>query len=227
MRRSPRRTIGGQTLGEEIANAVTHGIGALLSLAGLVLLLALAISEGGSLRVSAAAVFGATLVLVFLSSAFYHALREGRAKRVFLLLDHCAIFLLIAGTYTPVALLALPADPGRPILLAIWILAVFGIVFKVVSFLAGALERWDGFSVLFYLAMGWFGLFWAGGALFGLLDPSAMAWILAGGLVYSAGVVFYFWERLPFGHAVWHLFVLAGSACHFTAVFFHVLPAGA
>jgi hemolysin III len=212
---------------EELANAVTHGIGAVLSTGGLVLLIVLAVEVGDFSSLVAATVYGASLVLVFLASAVYHGLRHGKAKRVFLLLDHCAIFLLIAGTYTPIALLALPADPGRPLLVAIWGLAVLGVILKVAAFRTAGLDRWNGVSAVLYLAMGWFGLLWAGGSLLESLHPSAFGWLLAGGIVYSIGVLFYFWERLPFGHAVWHLFVLIASACHFAAVFYYVLPPGA
>jgi hemolysin III len=212
------------SLAEEIANAVTHGIGAALAVAGLVVLVLLAAQTGSGAALAAALIYGGALVLLYLASTLYHGIPHRPTKAVMLLLDHCAIFVLIAGTYTPFALLAFPPEHGRPLLVAIWSLAGLGIAVKVAAFFLRALERFDGLSVLFYLAMGWLGLGWGADIMFASLSTGALAWLFAGGLLYTAGVAFYRWERLPFNHAVWHLFVLGASACHFASVAGYVLP---
>ena len=201
-----------QSLGEEIANSVSHGIGLLASLAASPSLLASASRRGEPLAVIGAAVFAATLVLLFSASTLYHALKAGKAKRVFRVLDHSAVFLLIAGTYTPFTLGALRGPWGWTLLGLVWSLAAFGIV---LTALAGF--RYPRLSTGVYLGMGWLMLIaikplWLGVPLSGVL------WLLSGGVAYTAGVLFLRAHRLPYSHFVWHCFVLAGSACHFIAV---------
>jgi len=210
------------TVLEEIANAVTHGIGAAAALAGLVLLVMLAVVKGGPAEITALTIYGVTLFLLYLASTLYHSVRHEKLKDFFHHCDHACIFLLIAGTYTPLTLLVLGGGWGWGLLIAIWSIALFGIAFK---FVAGA-GRYRGFSVGLYLGMGWLGVI-AIGPILASMDPAGV-WLLAlGGLAYTAGVPFYLWERLPFNHAVWHLFVLTGSACHFAMIALYTLPATA
>lgn len=206
------------TPGEELANALTHGIGLALSIAGLVVLVTLSAARGDMWGVTSTAIFGATLVLLYLTSTLYHSLRGEQLKRLLRKFDHAAIFLLIAGTYTPFLLVNLRGPWGWSLLGVIWALAVAGVVVK--FWLAG---RFKLGSTLLYLGMGWLIVI----ALRPMLRtvPEGALWLLlAGGLCYSAGTVFYLWKRLPYHHAVWHLFVLGGSACHFFAVFAAVIP---
>jgi hemolysin III len=207
-----------QTTGEEIANSVTHGIGAGLAAAGLSVLVTLAALQGDPWRVVSFSIYGATLVLLYLASTLYHGFRGPRVKRVFQTLDHSAIFLLIAGTYTPFSLVTLRGPWGWTLFGLIWGLAVTGIVLQAV-----APDRYRIAQVLLYVVMGWLALI-AIKPLIESLPAGGMAWLVAGGLSYTLGVGFYAWKRLPFGHAVWHLFVLGGSVCHFFCMILHVLP---
>lgn len=203
-------------MGEEIANSATHGVGAALSVAGLVVLVVIAALRGTALQVLACAVYGATLVLLYLSSTLYHALTNGRAKRVFRILDHASIYLLIAGTYTPFTLVALRGAWGWSLFGVVWALAVAGVVLK--CFFTG---RFHALSTTVYVLMGWLAVV-AIRPLLGAIPWSGFLWLLAGGLLYTLGVVF-FASRRRYAHAVWHLFVLAGSACHFLAVYRYIL----
>jgi hemolysin III len=201
-----------QSLGEEIANSVSHGVGLLASLAAIPSFLAAASRRGAPLAIIGATVFAATLVLLYSASTLYHALPDSRAKRVFRVLDHSAVFLLIAGTYTPFTLGALRGPWGWTLLGLVWSLAAFGIV---LTALAGF--RYPRLSTGVYLGMGWLMLIaikplWLGVPLAGVL------WLLAGGVAYTAGVLFLRARRLRYSHFVWHCFVLTGSACHFIAV---------
>lgn len=206
--------------GEEAAHAITHGVGLAASVAGLVALVTAASLRGDARHVVGAAVFGTTLVLLYGASTLYHGLREPRTKRVFQRLDHAAIFLLIAGTYTPFTLVSLRGAWGWSLLGAVWGLAVLGIG------LEAALPRRRGLlSPLLHLVMGWMVVI-AAEPLMTALHPAGLTLLALGGAAYTAGVLFYAWERLPYNHAVWHLFVLAGSACHFGAVLGYVIPRG-
>jgi hemolysin III len=201
-----------KSLREEVANAVTHGTGLVLSVGAAPVLVALGVIYGTALHVVAYAIYGATLVLLYAASTLYHAFQRPRVKQALRVLDHAAIYLLIAGTYTPVTLVSLEARWGLTLFGVVWALALAGCVFKV--FFTGQFERT---STALYLAMGWVVVL-AVGPVLEALPGAAFAWLLAGGLCYSGGVVFYAWERLPYNHAVWHLFVLAGSVCHFVAI---------
>ena len=209
-----------ETLLEEIANAVTHGVGAALSVAALAILVALAAVDGGAGAIAAAAIYGTTLVLAYTSSTLYHGVWHRRAKQVFLAFDHCAIFLLIAGTYTPVTLIALPQPLGSILCAVLWSLAASGIALRL------WLGKLSALLIPFFLAMGWIGFFWSG-TVFESIGASGWWLLLAGGIAYTGGLAFYAWRRMPFNHAVWHLFVLAGSVLHFFAVVDHVLPLAA
>ena len=211
-----------QSAGEEIANSVTHGAGLLDSLAALPVLVLAAGARGDRWQLAGALVFGAALVLLYLTSALYHALPAGRAKRAWRVADHAAIYLLIAGTYTPFTLGALRGPWGWALLGAIWTLAAGGIAAKcTVGF------RHPRLSTALYLGMGWL-IVLALRPLVAHVAPAGLAWILAGGACYTGGVAFYAADtRLRYGHALWHLCVLAGSVCHFFAVLWHAAPRAA
>lgn len=204
-----------QTLGEEIVNSVTHGIGLLLALCALPILVAAAVRRGDAANVVGANVFGATLVLLYLASTVYHALPQNKAKRVFQLFDHAAIFLLIAGTYTPFTLGVLRGAWGWTLLALVWGMAIFGVVLKAVS---GTKCR--RLSMCLYLAMGWLVLI-AVRPVLASVPPLGLVWIAAGGVAYTSGVAFFAAERMRYSHCVWHVFVLAGSVCHVFAVLWY------
>ena len=210
-----------QTIGEEIANGVTHGIGVALAVAALSILVTLAAERGGDAwRIVSFSVYGATLILLYLASTLYHSFQNPKLKRLFNLLDHAAIFLLIAGTYTPFTLVTLRGAWGWTLFGIIWGLAVLGILFKVFF-----IDRLRVVSVFFYVGMGLIVLI-AIDPLLDVLSLRGLMWLSIGGLSYLIGVVFYLWKRLPYGHMVWHLFVLGGSICHFFGILWHVLPEG-
>ncbi len=208
------------TRGEEIANSLTHGLGLALSVAGLSVLVTFASMWGDGWRVTGCAIFGTSLVLLYGASTLYHALRSPRTKHLLRVLDHAAIFVLIAGTYTPFLLANLRGPWGWSLFGVVWALAVVGMILKL--FLTG---RFPLFSALVYLFMGWLVLV-ATKPMVELVPLGSLAMLLAGGLAYTAGTVFYLWERLPYHHAIWHVFVLAGSACHFFAVLGVVVARG-
>ncbi|MCU7851407.1 MAG: hemolysin III family protein [Candidatus Thiodiazotropha sp. (ex Monitilora ramsayi)] len=206
------------TLGEEIAHAVSHGVGILLSIAGLTVLVAFSSLYGDAWHITSSSIYGATLVLLYTASTLYHGIPESKGKQVLQRLDHAAIFLLIAGTYTPFTLVNLRGGWGWTLFGLVWGVAIVGIVLEV-----AIKKRIKWLSISLYLGLGWVVLI----AIKPLLDSVAtggLILLLAGGLFYSLGVIFYVWKRLAYHHAVWHLFVLAGSVLHFFAVFFYVLP---
>lgn len=197
---------------EERANAITHGIGALAALVGGSVLVTLAAAYGNGWQLGSAIVFSITLVLLYLASTLYHLSHDRVTKGRLKVFDHCAIFLLIAGTYTPFTLVGLREDGGWWLFTAIWSLAVAGVVFKL--FFTG---RFKGVSTLIYIGMGWMAVL-AIKPFLRQIPPDTLGWLLAGGLAYTLGTVFYMSKRIPFAHAIWHGFVLLGSACHFVAV---------
>jgi len=204
--------------GDELASSIVHGIGIVLSIGGLAALVALSAMHGGARDVVASAVYGATLVLLYTASTLYHAVPVARAKPVLRTLDHIAIYLLIAGTYTPFTLIALPGRWGWSLFAAVWTLAALGSVLEF-----GALKRFRKLSVLLYIGMGWIGMI-AFKPLMAHLQTGGMLLLIAGGLAYTLGVPFYLWRRMPYHHSVWHGFVLAGSVLHFLAVLLYVIP---
>jgi hemolysin III len=204
------------TPGEELAHAVSHGVGIVLAIAGLTGLVAVAATTGDAWQVAAAAVYGATLVLLYTASTLYHAIPEPRAKRVLRVLDHSAIYLAIAGTYTPFTLGPLRGPWGWALFGVVWTGAVAGIVFKSV-----AIERAPALSVALYVAMGW-SIVVAFRPLVETVAPGGVALLVAGGLCYTGGLLFYA-RPLRWHHFVWHLFVLAGSALHYLAVLLFVV----
>ena len=196
---------------EELANALTHGVGALAALAGGTVMVTLAALRGDGWQLAGAIVFSTSLVLLYLASTLYHAAKQLSAKARLKVLDHCAIYLLIAGTYTPFTLVDLRGTLGWSLFAAIWVLAFSGVVFKL--FFTG---RFKGLSTGIYIAMGWLGIV-AIRPMLRVLDDATLGWLLAGGLTYTLGTVFYL-RSSRFSHAVWHLFCIAGSACHYVAV---------
>ena len=208
------------TMGEEFANALTHGFGLLLSLGGLVVLVAAA-SALGVRELASCGIYGASLIMVYTTSTLYHSATHIDAKRLLRTLDHVAIFLLIAGTYTPFVLIALRGAWGWTLFAIVWTLAVLGVVFELT-----ALRRYRRAMIALYVAMGWVGLI----ALKPLIAalPAAGLWLLfGGGVSYTFGVLFYVWRTLRYHHAIWHLFVLGGSVLQYLAVLWYVLPARA
>jgi hemolysin III len=204
------------SVGEEVAHALTHGLGLVASVGGLVTLVAAAWLRGDTWHIVGCSIFGATLVLLYAASTLYHGARSPRVKRFFRRLDHAAIFLLIAGTYTPFTLVSLRGGWGWTLLVIVWGLAILGIVLEV----AGHTRR---FSLALHLAMGWLGVI-AAEPLVRSLHPDGLLLLALGGAAYTLGVVFYIWRRLPYNHAVWHLFVMVGSLCHFACVLDYVIP---
>lgn len=201
-----------QSTGEEIANSVSHGIGLLGALTVTPILIVVASQRGGATGVVAASVFGATMILMYLMSTLYHALPESRAKWVFSTLDHCSIYVLIAGSYTPFTLVVLGGGWGWSMSGAIWGLAIVGIVFKALGRM-----RHPALSTTIYVVMGWL-LIIAIKPLWHQLPLGGVIWLAAGGIAYTLGVVFYATTGFRYSHLVWHLFVLAGTTCHCIAV---------
>lgn len=206
------------TRGEEIANSITHGVGMALAIAGLAVLTAYASLHGDAWHVVSCSIFGAALILLYLASTLYHAIQGPKAKAILRILDHAAILVLIAGTYTPFTLVSLRGPWGWSLFGIIWGLAVVGIVLE-----ASRLRRFRAALIALYVVMGW--------AVVAAVKPmmanvgSGGLWLLlAGGLAYTGGIGFYLWRRLPYHHAIWHLFVLAGSILHYFAVLLYVIP---
>jgi hemolysin III len=206
------------SFGDELASSVIHGIGIVLSIAGLATLVAFAALHGDALAVVACAVFGTSLVLLYTASTLYHSISLPAAKPALRALDHIAIYLLIAGTYTPFTLIALPGSWGWSLFAAVWALALAGIALEL-----GLLRRYHKLAVLLYVGMGWIGMI-AFKPLSAHLQAGGMLLLIGGGVAYTLGVPFYLWRRLPYHHALWHVFVLAGSVLHFLAVLLYVIP---
>lgn len=202
----------------EFINSITHGLGILASIAGLIMLLLRAARAENVWMFVGFSLYGASSILLFISSTLYHALQVGKVKSFFRYIDHGSIYLLIAGTYTPFALISLSGSLGWSLFGTIWGLALFGILFDALTS-----ERFPKFGVATYVLMGWLALI----ALPGLLNQLGvvgLSLLISGGLVYTLGIVFYTWKALPYNHAIWHLFVLGGGAFHYFTVYFFVVP---
>jgi len=212
---APRTNERLQTLGEEIANSVSHGLGLALAIAATPVLVIAAMRAGSAWNMVGVSVFASSMMLLYLASTFYHALPSNKAKQVFRVLDHGAIFLLIAGTYTPFTLGVMRGPWGWTLFGLVWALALFGLTTKAVI---GAHHRW--LSVPLYLAMGWLALIAAPQILM-RVPLSGLIWLLAGGISYTAGVAFFAAHRLRYSHLMWHIFVIAGTVCHFFAVLWY------
>jgi len=204
--------------GEELANSVSHGIGIALAIVGLVLLVVYASLRGTAWHIAGVSVYGAMMVALYSASTLYHSVRSPRARHVLRIIDHSSIYLLIAGTYTPFTLVSLRGGWGWTLFGLVWGFALVGIVVK--AFFVG---RLDVVSTIAYLVMGWLVII-AIRPMMAHVPAGGLFWLVMGGILYSGGTIFYLWRRLPFHHAVWHLFVLGGSVCHFFAVFWYVVP---
>lgn len=203
---------------EEIANGVTHAIGTLLSISGLVLMLVFSVKYGDVYHIVSSAIFGTTLILLYSASTLYHLVPHNRAKLVFQQLDHSMIYLLIAGTYTPYTLVNLRGPWGWSIFCIVWGLSLTGLLLELVL-----PKRITWLSLSLYLSLGWM-IIIAMKPLVAGLAGGGLALLVCGGLFYSIGVIFYVWKSLFLQHAIWHLFVMAGSLCHFFSIFFYVIP---
>lgn len=209
-----KKTYRNLTIGEEIFNGITHGIGTLLSIAALVILIVAAVTKGNVWHIVSFSIFGGTLVLLYLSSTLYHSITNVNVKNIFARLDHASIFLLIAGTYTPFLLTTLRGSLGWTLFGVIWGLAITGVVIRSIY-----LNKFRKLMVGIYVGMGW--LFVSAIVpLINSLSLTSIIFLFAGGLFYTVGVVFYVWRDLKFGHGIWHLFVLAGSISHFFSVLY-------
>ncbi len=202
---------------EEIANAITHGLGVLLSVAVTSILLVFAVWKGTEVHIVSFAVFGGTMLTLYSASTLVHAFPKGRVKDLFEIMDHAAIYLFIAGTYTPIVLIVVGGALGWTLFGVVWGLAIFGVVFKVFF-----TKKFVVLSTLGYVAMGWLITF-AFQDISANMPPAGIQLLVAGGIIYTLGSIFYVWRSFPFHHAVWHLFVLAGSVMHFLMMFY-VLP---
>jgi len=207
----------GYSLAEEIANSIRHGIGLVFGIVGLVLLLIQAVDANANvMAITSYSLYGGSMILLFLASTLYHAIPHARAKIWLKKFDHCAIYLLIAGTYTPFLLVGLDSPLARTLMIVIWGLALLGILFKLTI-----AHRFKVLSLVTYLAMGWLSLI----VIYQLTEKLALGGVTllaAGGIVYSLGVIFYVCKRIPYNHAIWHGFVLGGSVCHFLAIYLYV-----
>ncbi len=202
---------------EELANSLTHGAGLALSIAGFIVLVVLAAMRGSAWRIVSCAVYGSTLICLYTASTLYHSIHSRQLKRVLKICDHSAIYLLIAGTYTPFLLVNLRGSWGWSLFAVIWGLAMAGILFKV-----WFVEHFSVLSTVVYVLMGWLALVAVKPMLLSI-PHSGLLWLLAGGVLYTVGVVFYAWKKIPYNHAIWHGFVLAGSTCHYFAVLCSVI----
>lgn len=202
---------------EEIAHAITHGIGALLSIAGLVLLIVFASLKGNPWLIVSVTIFGVSMLLMYLSSTIVHSLPKGKWKDIFQIFDHSSIYLFIAGTYTPFLLVHLRSEIGWILFGIIWGIALSGIVFKIFF-----VKKFFVLSTIFYIVMGWLVvLVW--GPLTVVMDGAGLMLLGIGGIFYTVGALFYMWRRIPYHHVIWHLFVLAGSTFHFFSIFYYVI----
>jgi len=205
-----------QTKQEELWNTMTHGFGALLGIAGLVLLIVFETSKT-NYSLGAVIAYGLSIIILFSASALYHSVKNEKHKHTFRVIDHISIYFLIAGTYTPVLLITLQDSLGWPLFYAVWGIAAFGIILKL--FFTG---RFEIFSTLLYLVMGWLIVF-DFSTLNDLMAPQGIYWLAAGGAAYTIGIVFYSMSSKPFFHVIWHVFVLVGAICHFFMIFGYVI----
>lgn len=206
------------TFGEEIANSVTHGIGAALSIAAIIALLACCRQNSDIWRVLGFSIYGISLFALYMASTLYHAVTGDRLKKLFRMLDHSTIFLLIAGTYTPVLLIAMRGAWGWSLFVLIWTMAVAGLIYELFF-----IDRYKWISLSIYAVMGWLAII-AIKPMMAMLPEGLLQWIIMGGLLYTGGIIFYIWRKLPYHHAIWHLFVLGGSTFHFVGMLLHLAP---
>jgi len=213
-------TPGHYSIGEEIAHTATHAVGLLLSIAGLTVLVTFSAQNGNTWHIVSTSVFGATLIMLYATSTLYHGIPHAKAKPILQRLDHAAIYLLIAGTYTPFTLVSLRGEWGWTLFGLVWSIAIAGVMLELIS-----KQRYKRVSIGLCLGLGWLVLI-AIKPLLRSVEPGGLLLLLAGGLSYSFGVIFYVWKSLPYHHAIWHLFVLAGSVLQFFSILFFVVPTG-
>lgn len=206
---------------EEIANVATHGLGLLLAIAAAAIGCVVAVETGSLLRVVTVAIFTAALVLTYFASTGFHFFGRSPRRHRWRLLDHASIYTLIAATYTPIMLVAVGGTWGWSIVTLVWLMAIVGVTLKVVTI--GRYDRFEKIDTGLYLAMGWMSLV-AIVPIWMNLSATALTWLFIGGLAYSGGCIFFLWDRLPYNHAIWHLFVLLGSLCHYVVIVGHVVP---
>ncbi len=202
---------------EELFNSISHGAGTVFAITALVLLSVFSGLTGDAWKIVGSVIYGVSLIALFLASTLYHGFRPGKTKNIFEIMDHSAIFILIAGTYTPFTLVNLRGAVGWSIFGIVWGLTLIGIIFKIFF-----IRKFVVFSTLLYIAMGWLIVF-AIGPLSETLSSGGLFWLVLGGILYTAGTPFYIIRKIPYHHAIWHLFVLAGSFAHFICVFFFVI----
>lgn len=205
---------------EEIFNSITHGLGVIFGIVALTILLFIAINDGNVSEIVGFSIYGVCIILMFLSSTLYHSFTIEKVKKVLRVFDHSSIFLFIAGTYTPIVLLTLEGGLRIGILVGIWSIAIAGVLFKIFTF--GKYDRLKRASVIIYIAMGWFAIV----PIKQIINATSLSffyWILAGGLLYTIGTIFYSNKRIPLNHGIWHLFVLAASITHFIGIALHLV----
>lgn len=207
------------TLGEEIANSITHGIGILFGVAALTILLVLSIKKREVLSIVSFSIYGLCIILMYLFSTLYHSIRNPRAKKILRVFDHSSIYLFIAGTYTPIGLLAMEGYLRIIVLATVWTIAIFGVAFKIITH--AKMDNFKRLSLALYLGMGWIAVFTIR-PIINMTSFRFFVWILTGGLLYTLGTIFYSIKKLPYGHAIWHVFVLSASVVHFLGILLHL-----
>lgn len=200
---------------EEIINGVTHGIGVVFGIVALTILLVMSIKKGDVPSIVSFSIYGACIILMFLSSTLYHSFTIDKVKKILRTFDHSSIFLFIAGTYTPIAILTLKGNLRVGILVAIWSIAIAGVIFKIFTY--GKFDKYKALSLVLYIGMGWAAIIPVK-AIINATSINFFYWILAGGLLYTLGTIFYSIKKIPYNHAIWHLFVLAASVMHFLGI---------
>lgn len=207
------------TLGEEIANGITHGIGVIFGIVSLVVLLMLSIESGNTVAIVAFSIYGACFILMYLCSTLYHSITNEKAKKILRVFDHSSIFLFIAGSYTPIALLTMTGYLRIGILVATWSIALLGVIFKILTY--NKFDKFRVVSLIMYIGMGWLAVFTVK-PIIEMTSIGYFMWILAGGLLYTLGTIFYGLKKIPYNHAIWHIFVLAASAAHFVGMLLYL-----
>ena len=215
---SQNKPFSSESLSERLFNTITHGIGFVLSIVALVLMVVYASYNSDAWGIVGVSIFGSTLILLYMSSTLYHAFSNGRVKQIFKTLDQSFIYLLIAGTYTPVLLITLRNTLGWTVFGLVWAMAIGGITHRIFFF-----DKLKKLSLVSYILMGWLSLI-VFKSLLNAAPAELVVWLLIGGAFYTGGIIFYSWEKLPFNHAIWHLFVLGGSFSHFIGIYIYLIP---
>ena len=214
---SQNKPFSSESLSERLFNTITHGIGSILSIVALVLMVVYASYNSDAWSIVGVSIFGSTLILLYMSSTLYHAFSNGRVKQIFKTLDQSFIYLLIAGTYTPVLLITLRNTLGWTVFVLVWAMAIGGITHRIFFF-----DKLKKLSLISYIVMGWLSLI-VFKSLLNAAPAELVIWLLIGGAFYTGGIIFYSWEKLPFNHAIWHLFVLGGSFSHFMGIYLYLV----